>query len=183
MRHVSDEFLLNVAVISATLLGLLVVGVLFYVETGLRRLEHARDVIAPYIRGAARLTMTMYVGALGTSLVLVALEPAWPRIVFGAVTAGVVLSLLDYTSRARAMGEILGRSAWSLPQEALTWMMAAAVLAVPWILGGFAPAREPLTWGILLLLLFGLLSTLSILLAVFDIAKFEAAFSSRNPDE
>jgi hypothetical protein len=106
MRQVSDEFLLNVAVISATLLGLLVVGVLFYVETGLRRLEHARNVIAPYIRGAARLTMAMYVGALGTSLALVALEPAWPRIVFGAVTVGVLLSLLEYTIRARALGEI-----------------------------------------------------------------------------
>jgi hypothetical protein len=179
MRQVSDEFLLNVAVISATLLGLLVVGVLFYVETGLRRLEHARNVIAPYIRGAARLTMAMYVGALGTSLALVALEPVWARIFYGAASAGVVLSLLDYTARARAMGEIMGRAAWSPPQEVLTWAMTAAVLALPWVLGGFAPGRESFTWGLLLLLLFGLLSTLSILLAVFDIAKFESAFGNR----
>jgi hypothetical protein len=40
MRDVSDAFLLNVAEVSATLLGLFLVGVFFYVEIGLgRRLE------------------------------------------------------------------------------------------------------------------------------------------------
>jgi hypothetical protein len=41
MRDVSDDFLLNVAEVSATLIGLFLVGVFFYVETGFRRLGEA----------------------------------------------------------------------------------------------------------------------------------------------
>jgi hypothetical protein len=39
MREVSDEFLLNMAEVSATLIGLFFVGVFFYVEIGFRRLD------------------------------------------------------------------------------------------------------------------------------------------------
>jgi hypothetical protein len=41
MREVSDAFLLNVAEVSATLIGLFLIGVFFYVETGFRRLDAA----------------------------------------------------------------------------------------------------------------------------------------------
>jgi hypothetical protein len=181
MRSVNDELLLNVAVISATLLGLLVVGAFFYVETGLRRLERTREVFAPYIRAAVRLTMAFYALALAVSLALTALEPPWVRAVFGLAGLAVLLSTADYAIRGRALGRLVGTSAWSVPQEILTWGWIVAVLAVPWVLGGLAPTREDLTWGILLALFAGLISTFSILLSVFDISRFENAV--RDPDE
>jgi hypothetical protein len=178
MRPVSDELLLNVAVISATLLGLLVVGVFFYVETGLRRLEHGRGLFEPFIRAAARLTMTFYAASLVVSLALVALEPAWARAAFVVAGVGMVLTTIDWTIRARNVGKVVGPpSVWSsigsLPQQVFTWVWVGAVIAIPWILGGLRPSREELMWGILLALLTGLLSTLSILLSVFDVAEFE----------
>jgi hypothetical protein len=39
VQEVSDAFLLNMAEVSATLIGLFLVGVFFYVETGFRRLN------------------------------------------------------------------------------------------------------------------------------------------------
>ena len=42
MRQVSDAFLLNMAEVSATLIGLFLVGVFFYIETGLRRLDQSQ---------------------------------------------------------------------------------------------------------------------------------------------
>jgi hypothetical protein len=179
MRPVSDELLLNVATIAATLLGLLVVGVFFYVETGLRRLEHAREVFEPFIRAAARLTMAFYAASLIVSLVLVALEPAWARAALVVSAVGVALTTVDWTIRARKVSEVVGPSIWSIPQGVFVWIWVGAVLAIPWILGGLRPSREDLMWGILLALLTGLVSTLSLLLSVFDVAEFER--SGREP--
>jgi hypothetical protein len=60
MREISDAFLLNVAEVSATLIGLFLVGVFFYVETGFRRLGHHRDVVEPYFRSATRIVLILY---------------------------------------------------------------------------------------------------------------------------
>ena len=55
MKPVSDAFLLNMAEVSATLIGLFLVGVFFYVETGFRRLEpDARAAMEPYMRSGTR---------------------------------------------------------------------------------------------------------------------------------
>ena len=47
MREVTDAFLLNVAEVSATLIGLFIIGAFFYAEVGLRRLgpARARDIL------------------------------------------------------------------------------------------------------------------------------------------
>jgi hypothetical protein len=52
MHEVSDAFLLQVAEISATLIGLFLVGLFFYVETGFRRLESGVVLmLVPWILG------------------------------------------------------------------------------------------------------------------------------------
>src|SRR5919106_2494952 len=88
MRQVSDAFLLNMAEVSATLIGLFLVGVFFYVETGLRRWDRARAAFEPYLRAGTRITLIVFAIPLGLSLALVALELFWARLLF------VVLSLL-----------------------------------------------------------------------------------------
>ena len=47
MQAVSDAFLFTIAEVSATLIGLFVVGVFFYIDKGLRRLHDIPDVVAP----------------------------------------------------------------------------------------------------------------------------------------
>jgi len=170
---VSDEFLLNLAAISATLLGLLVVGVIFYVETGLRRLERNADAVASYIRSAAKLTMALYAATLAVTLSLVAFVLVRSRVVFAVASLAIVLSLTSYSRYAATMARVIGPRAWSLPYAVVLWTSAAVVIAAPWLLGGLRPRREDLTVGVLLILLSGLVSTFSILLSVFDIASFE----------
>jgi hypothetical protein len=60
MRQVSDAFLLNMAEVSASLIGLFLVGVFFYVETGLRRSGRAREVFEPYLRAGTRITLIVF---------------------------------------------------------------------------------------------------------------------------
>jgi hypothetical protein len=58
MQEVSDDFLLN-AEVSATLIGLFLVGVFFYVETGFRRLGAAREAFEPYFRAGTRIVLVL----------------------------------------------------------------------------------------------------------------------------
>jgi len=175
MRPVPDELLLNLAAIAATLLGLLVVGVFFYVETGLRRLEQAQEPFGAFIRAASRLTMSLYGLTFSVSIALVALKPAWARATFALAAAGVLLATLDWTIRSRAMGAIMGSAVWSPLVAVVAWIWVAAMLAIPWVMGGLHPSREHLTWAVLLTMLTALVSTLEMLLSVFDISAFEQA--------
>jgi hypothetical protein len=56
VRQVSDAFLLNMAEVSSTLIGRFLVGVFFYVETGLRRSGRARRVFEPFLKAGTRIT-------------------------------------------------------------------------------------------------------------------------------
>jgi hypothetical protein len=65
MQAVSDAFLFTIAEVSATLIGLFVVGVFFYIDKGLRRLHDIPDVVAPYIRAGTRIVLVLYAIPLG----------------------------------------------------------------------------------------------------------------------
>jgi hypothetical protein len=67
MQEVSDAFLLTIAEVSATLLGLFVVGVFFYVDRGYRQLSESHDVAA-YIRAGTRIVLVLYAIPLGFRL-------------------------------------------------------------------------------------------------------------------
>lgn len=60
MLQVTGQFLLHLTEISATLIGLFLVGVFFYVESGLRRWDHAREVFEPYLRAGTRIVLILY---------------------------------------------------------------------------------------------------------------------------
>ena len=105
MKPVSDAFLLNVAEVSATLIGLFLVGVFFYVETGFRRLEHAREIFEPYFRLSTRIVLALYTLPLGLSLTLVVLEPLWNRLLFLLLSVLLVVANVDTLLRIRPRGE------------------------------------------------------------------------------
>jgi hypothetical protein len=68
VREVSDSFLLQMAEISAGLFGLLLVGMLFFVETGFRRLGAEREAVVHYFRASTRIVLVPWVlGGVGPS--------------------------------------------------------------------------------------------------------------------
>ncbi|MGH2788242.1 MAG: hypothetical protein ACRDJV_10070 [Actinomycetota bacterium] len=174
MRDISDGFLLNMAEVSASLIGLFLVGVFFYVETGFRRYSRARDVVEPYFRASTRIVLILYSIPLVLSLTLVVLEPIWTRILFAALSTGLVAANLDTAVRIRAVARVTG-SAALLVNEIAGSVAVVVIVIVPWMLGGFHPTREDLTWAILLSFATGFASICALVLSAFDIARFEAA--------
>jgi hypothetical protein len=106
MREVSDDFLLNMAEVSAALIGLFMVGVFFFVDTGLRRLDRARGIVEPYFRASTRIVLVLYALPLGLSLSLVALEPVWSRVLFALLSLLLLAANLDTAARVRAVARV-----------------------------------------------------------------------------
>jgi hypothetical protein len=177
VTEVTDDFLLNVAEVSATLIGLFLVGVFFFVETGFRRLGAAREIHEPYFRAGTRIVLLLYALPLFLSLTLVALTLTWSRVLFLLLSVALVAANVDSVVRARPLAKL--RDSNVLVVNELLGTLAVALLVVlPWILGGFHPSREDLTWAILLSLGTGFLSVGAIMLSILDIAKNETEESA-----
>jgi hypothetical protein len=174
VRPVSDGFLLSVAEIAATLIGLLLVGAFFYVETGLRRLGHAREAATSYLRAGTRIVLLLYGMTLALSLSLVALEPIWATVFFAVLSLLLLAANIATSVRIRTLAK-LTRSTAVLVNDVVSSAGILALVAIPWVLGGLRPTREDLTWAILLSLAAGFLCTGTLVLSVFDLSKMEAA--------
>lgn len=101
MQVVSLAFLLTVAQIVATLLGLLIVASFFYIDTGLRRLSDLRGAAEPYFRATTKIIIAMYGFAFATSLALVAFAPWAARLVFVAGAVYLVVATAEWAVRSR----------------------------------------------------------------------------------
>lgn len=174
MRPVTDAFLLNVAEVSATLIGLFLVGVFFYVETGLRRWHRARDVFEAYLRSGTRITLIVFAISLGLSLSLVALEVVWSRLLFALLSVLLIAANVDSAVRVRGVARVTGSPAL-LVNEVVTTVLTGVLIVLPWVLGGLHPSPEDLTWAILLSFAAGFLSIGAIVVSAFDVARLEAA--------
>jgi hypothetical protein len=174
MREVSDAFLLNMAEVSAALIGLFLVGIFFYVETGFRRSRHARDVVEPYFRASTRIVLVLFAFPLGLSLTLVVLEPIWTRWLFALLSVVLIAANVDTAVRIGSVAKITGSTTLLLNEVAGTVGVVAIVL-IPWIAGGLHPIREDFAWAILLSFAAGFVSICALVLSTFDIARVEAA--------
>jgi hypothetical protein len=174
VKPVSDVFLLSVAEIAATLIGLLLVGAFFYVETGLRRLGRAREAATSYLRAGTRIVLVLYGMTLALSLSLVALESIWTSVFFAVLSLLLIAANVATSLRIRALAK-LTRSRAVLVNDLVSSAGILALVAIPWVLGGLHPTREDLTWAILLSLATGFLCTGTLVLSVFDLSKMEAA--------
>jgi hypothetical protein len=167
MREVTNAFLLQVAEISATLIGLFLVGVFFYVETGFRRLSpDRRAVFEPYFRSGTRIVLVLYALPLFLSLTLVVLTPDWNRLLF--LLMSIVLVAANVSSLARVRGI---RSPTLVANELAGTAVVAILVLLPWLLGGLHPTREDFTWAILLSLGSGFLSVGALVLSILDTSE------------
>ena len=170
VNPVSDAFLLQLAGITASLLGFFVVGVFFYVQRGL--FPHAAQVAQQYMQAGTRTVILLYGMTLSVSLGLVVLESSWAALLYFCVSVvllwSVVRTSLAISSLHRAL-EIR-----VIPQIPM-WLAAASSLVAPWIMGGVSPSREQLTLAILLLGVFAFASSASLVLSSFDISRLESS--------
>ena len=173
MREVSDDFLLNMAEVSAALIGLFMVGIFFFADTGFRRLDQARAIVEPYFRASTRIVLVVYALPLGLSLSLVVLQPVWSRVLFALLSLLLLAANLDTAARIRAVARVTGSTAL-LVNELVGTAAVLVIVALPWVLGGLHPTREDLTWAILLAFATGFASISALVLFVLDLARFEA---------
>jgi hypothetical protein len=163
VRPVSDDFLLTMAQVSATLIGLFLVGVFFFVEGPLRSRSSTSAISRQYLRSGTRITLIVFAIPLGVSLALVALDIIWARALFAALSAALIVANVDSIRRVR--GE---RSMVLLANEAATTGLTLLLVILPWAMGGLRPTRENLTWAILLAFAAGLLSVSTAVMSAFD---------------
>jgi hypothetical protein len=170
MRQVSDAFLLSMAEVSATLIGLFLVGVFFYIETDRRRADEPRDVFERYLRSGTRITLIVFSIPVGLSLALVAMELVYARVLFALLALLLLAANVDSVRRVRGVEKVTG-STTMLAMEVATSILAVALIVTPWVLGGFHPTREDLTWAIMLAFAAGILSIGATVLSAFDLAR------------
>jgi hypothetical protein len=94
------------AEISAGLFGLFLVGMLFFVETGFRRLGAEREAVVHYFRASTRIVLMLVAIPLGLSLTLVVLESGWSTVLFALLS----LALITGTSTRRCVPRTFGGS-------------------------------------------------------------------------
>lgn len=184
MEPVSETFLIALAEISAALIGLFLVGMIFYIQIGLERLERSREVVEPYFRAATLITFISFAIPLGVSLTLVALPVVWSRLLYVALVFGLIVVDVRTIKTVRACVRVTGLRLLVM-MEAVGTVVVALMVILPLASGGFSPGREDFVPAILLSLGIGFLSTCVLVLTLFDIARFERSqpAGSGEPDE
>lgn len=172
MNPVSEDLLLTTAQIAATLIGLLLVGVFFYVETGFRRLATVGPQAGPFLRATTKLTLLLYSLVLGLSLALIALERLWVTVLYVLLSVCIVTALVAWTLRYRDLRKVL-----AIPRDSpwYTWLAVLGMLVLPWVLDGRNPSREALTLTLFVAGAVAFMSTTNLLLTSFDLAALEKA--------
>jgi hypothetical protein len=87
---------------------------------------------------------------------------------------------VDTVIQVRAVAKLTGSNVL-LVNEVVGTAAVLALVSVPWILGGFHPTREDLTWAILLSFASGLLSVAALVLSVFDTGRDETQGEASKP--
>jgi hypothetical protein len=167
MREVSDAFLLNMAEVSATLIGLFLVGVFFYVETGFQRSGPVRNVFEAYIRSGTRITLVVFAFPIGISLTLVVLEFIWVRLLFVVLSVLLLVANVDSVIRVRGLAKVTRSSPGLLLHEIVSTILAQTMIAIPWILGGLHPTRKDFTWAVILAFAVGFTSISATVMSAF----------------
>ncbi len=170
METVTDAFLLQLASISASLLGFFVIGVFFYVQRGMfpQVAEHALR----YLRNMTGSGILLYGMSVILAMSLVALELDRVAVVYSLLSILLVWSVIRTSQAIRRLHQVLEVRIMS--QLAL-WSAAMVVVAGPWVLGGSNPTRSQFAWSIAVIGLLAFASSAGLVLSTFDIARLEAA--------
>jgi enamine deaminase RidA (YjgF/YER057c/UK114 family) len=174
VRPVTDELLLGIAGVTATVMGLFFVGVLLFIEAGMRRSEDSgHALLRPYLRAGTRIVLVVFAIPLLLPLALAAFDLSWCRALF--VVMSVVLIAANVDSAVRVGTTRITGARTLLVNEIAGTAGVVAIVALPWILGGARPDREDLTLASLLALATAFFSVGAVVLAAFDIWRLDRA--------
>jgi hypothetical protein len=172
VRPVSDELLLGIAGVAATVSGLFFVGVFFYLEFGIRSERGGgRPSVQRYMRAGTRIVLVLFAMVLLLSLALVAFDLSWSRALYVIMSVILVATNVETVVRLRSV-RFAGRRTM-LFNEVAGSIGVLAIVVLPWAIGGLRPSREDLTLGTLIALATALLSVGAIALSAFDSAPAE----------
>lgn len=171
MRAVTDEFLLALAGIAATLVGTFIVAVFFYLDSALHRSRGAAGSTPDqYMRAGTRWVLIAYSLPLIVALALVGAEPVWAAVAFLVFAAALVVATVDTTRRIVKKGATRKSPALAA-NEIITSLAVVAMAVLPWILGGWMPTPSDFVPSLLLALTIGFTSTATVIMSVFDAEK------------
>ena len=172
MEPVSEGFLLTISSISAGLIGLFLVGMTIYIQTGYDTHERSRDVVEPYFRAATLITFIAYSVPLAVALTLVALPLVWSQILYWTLVIGLFVVNVRTVSTVREVQRDVGLSLLTMVEVVGTVAIIAMIL-VPLATGGIDPGQEDLVPGLLISMAIAFLGTCVLVLSLFDSARFE----------
>lgn len=168
MREATDEFLLGLAGIAATLVGTFIVAVFFYLDSALHRARGGAGSPADhYMRAGTRWVLIAYSLPLTVALALAGAPPIWAVVAFLACAGALVVATVD-TSRRIAKRGATRRSLALVANEILTTFAVVVLLVLPWALGGWIPSSGDFVPSLLLALAIGFTSTTTVIMSVFD---------------
>jgi 2-iminobutanoate/2-iminopropanoate deaminase len=174
VRPVTEGLLLGIAGVSATVVGLFLVGAFFYVEAGMRQQDgQARAAMQPYMRAGTRIVMLLFALALFVSLALAALDLSWARALYVVLTLLLVVANVETALRVRSV-RLPGQPRTLLLNEIVGTIGVVLIVVLPWVLGGWRPGREELTLAALLALGTAFVSVGTMALSAFDVARLDA---------
>jgi hypothetical protein len=174
VHEVTDEVLLGLAGIAATLVGTFIVAVFFYLDSALHRSRGAAGSTPDqYMRAGTRWVLIAYSLPLFVPLALIGAEPVWAYVAFLVFAGALVVATVDTTRRILKKGAT-GRSPALAANEAITTSAVATLVVLPWILGGWIPSPRDLVPSLLLALAIGFTSTATVIMSVFDAERTPA---------
>jgi hypothetical protein len=170
VASVSEGLLLTIAQIAATLIGLLLVGMFFYLETGFRRLATVRVEAGAFLRATTKLVLLLYALVLAVSLALVAFEPLVVTVLYALLSVAALAALVEMTMCARRLPRAVRRqhaAAWRV------WPPTIIALALPALTGGWPPAAPAFVLALFVVGAVAFFLTGGLLLFAFDLAGVE----------
>jgi len=174
MRPVSDAVLLEVAGISATLLGFFVVGVFFFVQRG--AFPQAPHEARSYLRAVTGTVLLLHGATLFLSIALVAFSLTWASVLYVMASLALVWSVARTSLVVRHLHRVLDvRVMW----QTAMWAATGAVVGLPWILGGLKPSRVDLSAGVLAAVVLAFASSANLVLSAYDISRLEMRAAAR----
>lgn len=164
MPEVTNEFLLGLAGIAATLVGTFIVAVFFYLGSALHRSRGAAD---RYMRAGTRWVLIAYGLPMFVPVVLAGAGPGWAAVTFLVCAGVLVIATVDTTRRIATAGAA-GESHALAANEVVTSLAVMILAVLPWVLGGWTPERNDFVPSLLIALAIGFTSTTTVIMSVFD---------------
>lgn len=165
--------LLTLVQASATLIGLIAVGMFYWLETGLDKLIWVIDDLERSLAPMVRLLFVLFGFVLVVALGLAVLPSALHFLLYAAGILVLVVFSLAFTSASRRFFALYGGKWKALGYLTPHWMWIIAIASVPWLVSrSWYPTASEYIYGLTLALLLGLMNLVGLLMQAFEMRRY-----------